>query len=131
MRFLNPQSRYEPRYEATLSDVFEEIEFVPYSNGVRQRSGWLYLCTLDMRMGYSGGWYYVKFKPELAEMLAFSIYGNNLSTLHENHSLRLLKRDDGTVRLIMQFSRIIGSYHLMEVGEAEALSWLNRHKEAA
>lgn len=132
MKLLSPSNRWEPRCEAALDELFEEITFTPYSSGVnRPSAGWMFLSDTGMHRHGDMGWHYVKVKPALCELLSCSIYGNDPKTLHEHHFLQLVSQQDGTVKLFMKFSQIIGSYCLTLVDEAEAYAWLDKHKEAA
>lgn len=132
VEFLSPKSRSEPRYKATLADVLEAIEFAPYRSAFGGKGpGWLFLSTYRSGRSYPGGCHHVKFKPALIDMLAPSIFSNSAEHLHEELSMELISQQDGSLRLYMQFQSITGSYCLMEVSEAEAIEWLDRHKEAA
>ena len=132
MKFLNPQGRYEPRYEATLDEMFEAIEFVPYKNGIPpHRAGWLFVSVTQVSRGYSGGWYYAKFKPALIEMLAPSIFSNSQEKLHEELYADLLRWKGGEVRVYLNFQQISGSYCLATLREEDVIAWLEQAKGAA
>lgn len=133
MKFLDPKSRAEPRYEATLDEVFEDIEFIPYSKHPVQREGWLFLSMLSMlRMNeYRGGWHYAKFRPQLLDMLAPSIFSNKASVLHQELRAELIEQRDGTVKLYLSFTLVSGAYCLLVTSKDEALTLIDRHKEAA
>lgn len=132
MKFLNPKGRYEPRYEATLDEMFEAIEFTPYSSGVPpRRAGWLFVSESQMNLGYTGGWYHAKFKPELIGMLAPSIFSNAPENLHIELSVQMVKWEEGETRLYMSFQNIIGSYCMATLREEDVIAWLGRAKGAA
>ena len=130
MKFLDPKTRWEPRYEATLDEVFENIELIPYSKHPVQREGWLFLSMLRMNE-YRGGWHYAKFRPQLLEMLAPSIFSNKASVLHQELSAELIDQRDGTVKLYLSFTLVSGAYCLLVTSKDEALTLIDRHKEAA
>jgi hypothetical protein len=130
MKFLEPKGRYEPRYEATLDEMFEEIEFIPYNKGVSpRRTGWLFVSETQMSRGYTGGWYYAKFKPDLIEMLAPSIFSNSPENLHEELSAELVRWEAGEIRLYMSFQRIIGSYCMAVLREEDVIAWLDQARK--
>lgn len=129
MKFLCPKSRAEPRYEATLDEVFEDIEFIPYSKHPVQREGWLFLSTMGMNE-WRGGCHYAKFRPQLLDMLAPSIFSNKASVLHQELSAELIDQQDGTVKLYLSFTLVSGAYCLLVTSKDEALTLIDRHKEA-
>ena len=136
MKFLEPKGRYEPRYEATLDEMFEAIEFTPYSKDAPRRAGWLFVSETKMNRGYTGGWYHAKFKPALIEptlieMLAPSIFSNSPEELHEELYAELIRWEGGEVRLYLKFRKILGSYCLVTLREDDVIAWLDKHKEAA
>lgn len=131
MKFLDPKGRWEPRYEATLNEVFEDIEFVPYSRNAKQREGWLFLSTLGMVHEYRGGWYYAKFRPQLLDMLAPSIFSNGASVLHRELSAEFIDQEDGTVKLYLSFTQVSGAYCLLVTSKAEAMGLIEGRKEVA
>lgn len=132
MKFLEPKGRYEPRYETTLDEMFEAIEFVPYKNGVPpRRTGWLFVSVTQMSRGYAGGWYYAKFKPALIDMLAPSIFSNSPEELHEELYAELIRWEGGEVRLYLKFQQILGSYCLVTLREDDVIAWLEQAKEIA
>lgn len=132
MKFLNPKTRWEPRWEATLDEMFEEIRFTRYTLPCPStESGWLYLSTLGLhRKGGSDGWYHVKLRPALIDMLAPSIFSNLPELLHEELHADLVKSIDGQIRLYLQFKKVSGAYCLTVLDEAEVFAWLDRHKTA-
>ena len=132
MKFLNPKGRYEPRYEATLDEMFEAIEFTPYSSGdAPRRAGWLFVSDTRMHSGYTGGWYHAKFKPTLIEMLAPSIFSNAPEKLHEELYAELIRWEGGEVRLYLKFQQITGSYCMTVLRKEDVIAWLEQAKEIA
>ena len=131
MKFLNPKSRYEPRYEATLDEMFEAIEFTPYSKDAPRRAGWLFVRELRLNCGFIGGWYHAKFKPALIEMLAPSIFSNSPEELHEELYVELVLWKGGEVRLYLKFRQIIGSYCMTVLCKEDVIAWIEQAKEIA
>ena len=133
MKFLEPKGRYEPRYEATLDEMFEEIEFTPYTakGGAPRRAGWLFVSDTQMSRGYAGGWYHAKFKPALVEMLAPSIFSNAPGNLHEELYAELNSWEGGEVRLYLKFQQILGSYCMATLREEDVIAWLDQAKGVA
>lgn len=131
MKFLEPKGRYEPRYETTLDEMFEAIEFTPYSKDAPRRAGWLFVSNTQLNRGYTGGWYHAKFKPALIEMLAPSIFSNSPEELHEELYAELISWEGGEVRLYLKFQQILGSYLMATLREEDVIAWLGRAKGAA
>jgi hypothetical protein len=121
MMKLKPQTRYEPRVEATIGELITDPVFQPFTpRGPRPDMSKLFLWTMGTLNDPKGGSFYVTPTPELLSVISEnSIFAVNAQTIGEEHSLELMRMCTDELKLLLRFSQISGSYCIAKVEQAD------------